>query len=458
LSIAVAVALLALPAAAARADDDFNTPDPISLGSPVDDDNTAATEQVDEPLTEPGGDTCADGGGKVGATLWYEFTGTGREVRVSIDAPTTRMVVAAYDAASPPSIADLIACDDTSITPGSDLVFDTTAGESYLLQVGGYDAPSATPPEVGAFSFTADSPPGNDDRADAAALALGSPLDADNIGAGVESGEDVLCEDAFDAPLGKTVWFKFGVAEQGRVGLHAGGFDTVMQLYRAGEQTPFACSDDTNDELEAGIVALLAPGEYLVQIGGYGGDEGELTLESAFALDLDRDSDGSNRPFDCDDADGGRRPGNFDFPDNGVDEDCSGADGHVVSFPGAVTTTFPVLGAGYALRTGRDGLTLRRLAVTRTQRGMRIRLSCRGRRCFRALDLTARGPGTVDLLSRIARRYRKRPHGSTIVLRVTHAEADRTGRITTFKFRRKRSVSVARACIDRATDRTIPCP
>ena len=41
---------------------------------------------------------------------------------------------------------------------------------------------------------------------------------------------------------------------------------------------------------------------------------------------LDRDADGSARPADCNDANPSVRPGAADITDNGFDEDCSGAD------------------------------------------------------------------------------------------------------------------------------------
>ena len=41
---------------------------------------------------------------------------------------------------------------------------------------------------------------------------------------------------------------------------------------------------------------------------------------------LDRDADGSSRPADCNDGNSVVRPGAADVADNGIDEDCSGAD------------------------------------------------------------------------------------------------------------------------------------
>jgi hypothetical protein len=49
-------------------------------------------------------------------------------------------------------------------------------------------------------------------------------------------------------------------------------------------------------------------------------------VDTSSVLQPDRDADGLNAPIDCDDTRADVRPGAGDIPDNGVDEDCSGAD------------------------------------------------------------------------------------------------------------------------------------
>jgi len=64
--------------------------------------------------------------------------------------------------------------------------------------------------------------------------------------------------------------------------------------------------------------------------GGEGDTIDELAGCEAVALSADRipdaDGDGATKPGDCDDGNPAVRPGVVDAPENGVDEDCSGAD------------------------------------------------------------------------------------------------------------------------------------
>jgi Ca2+-binding RTX toxin-like protein len=88
---------------------------------------------------------------------------------------------------------------------------------------------------------------------------------------------------------------------------------------------------DGNDSIDARDDA-----EDLVACGAGGADEADLdapdettgceTEHRQAPLLLDADGDGSPRPFDCDDASPPVRPGATDVPDDGIDQDCNGAD------------------------------------------------------------------------------------------------------------------------------------
>jgi hypothetical protein len=71
--------------------------------------------------------------------------------------------------------------------------------------------------------------------------------------------------------------------------------------------------DDSNPAIHPGAVDIP--------------DDGiDQDCSGADAVNLDRDGDGYNRPVDCNDSNPAVHPGAADTPEDGIDQDCSGAD------------------------------------------------------------------------------------------------------------------------------------
>jgi hypothetical protein len=140
------------------------------------------------------------------------------------------------------------------------------------------------------------------------------------------------------------------------------------------------------------------------------------TRVSCEEIEGDADGDGVRRPADCNDANAGIRPGLVDLPDDGVDQDCSGADatnldadgdgsprpqdcddGNARIRPGAKevvgnrvdencdTEAVPFRGIGGVVRNrwAPDGSRTvnRTLTARELPRGTRIQLTCSGGGC-----------------------------------------------------------------------------
>jgi putative metal-binding protein len=326
-SLAVAAGALAVPASAAAAPiDDFNTPGILAFSTQPSLSNESFGTQTGEPAA-------ASGCPAMGHTGWWRIEGTGQQITISTAGSNFNTVLAAYDAPGAPSAGNRIACNDTLGSNFATIVFGSVRGRSYLIQVGGN--PTST---FGVLVLSASAPrPGNDDRATALAVPPNESRSVDSTGASSEPGEVLACDaDRYAA----TVWFRFTAPAVGDVAFTASGNfptapnpgDTVMAVYRASDGAPLGCNDDAGAGAGGSRVAFRAPpGEYLVQVGGHefglgNAGEGVVNLRVDYAEDLDLDRDGSPRPADCNDANPAINPSAIDVFDDGVDQDCSGAD------------------------------------------------------------------------------------------------------------------------------------
>jgi hypothetical protein len=115
--------------------------------------------------------------------------------------------------------------------------------------------------------------------------------------------------------------------------------------------------------------------------------------DGADAVVLDRDGDGVPRPQDCDDTRTDVRPGAREVLGNKVDEDCNGEADPFRVLP--VRLTHRTL--AFAAFT-----TVERLRLSRVRRGERVRLRCTGGGCkFKSRNVRVRKGGKLNLTKRL---------------------------------------------------------
>src|SRR3954452_17139137 len=164
---AIALALVgAAPAAAAPSNDDFNSPGPTPLNVLQQQDNSTATVQTGEIMCSEHSDVNID------QTLWYRIPGTGGPITVSTVGSDFDTVLVVYkDVGDPTNGNNIVGCNDDFSGQTSQVTFNSTAGASYLLQIGGCAASANCGPDTGTIQFIALS---NDTRAFAEDISAGT--------------------------------------------------------------------------------------------------------------------------------------------------------------------------------------------------------------------------------------------------------------------------------------------
>jgi len=318
----VAVAMLmalAAPAGAAIAapgSDARASATPLLFSVPGNGSSAGFTIEPTEPLT----------GCPMVATAWWRITGTGQVITLSTNFSNFDTVLAVYNqGAGAPAPGNRIACNDDTAGQTSQVSFASVRGTSYLVQVGGTAV-------GGPITLTASAPrPANDDRAAAQPLTTGLAAAVPNTGASQELGELVTCG---AVPFAATTWFRWSAPAIGDAVFAASAAfgDTVLTVYRADSGAVVGCNDDGGAAGgPSSLAARVSPGDYLLQIGARGLDTpatptGSVAGSVSFAVDPDVDGDGDLASTDCNDANPAIRHGVVDIPDDGIDQNCDGAD------------------------------------------------------------------------------------------------------------------------------------
>ena len=316
----IALALAGTPTGAAHAAvgaDNFGDAPPLLFSEPgTVESNAGYTVQGGEPVGLEGGCTSV----AMTRTAWWEFTGTGQPITLSTSESTFDTVLAVYDTPTGIPIAgNREGCNDDAVGSTSALTFDSDRGKTYLVQVG---SRGSVPGRIDVRATG--TRPANDDRIDAEELATGVPVPISNAGASQEPGELETCGTARYAA---TMWFTWTAPAVGDAAFSsfAAFGDTAVTVYTDG--APVGCNTGTT----ATVAVRVAPGSYAIQVASKGSNVeglgvGQITTRVDFTLDPDVDNDGELASTDCDDRDPTRRHGIADAPDDGVDQNCDGAD------------------------------------------------------------------------------------------------------------------------------------
>jgi hypothetical protein len=177
---------------------------------------------------------------------------------------------------------------------------------------------------------------------------------------------------------------------------------------RDGVSVPADCND-TNPAIHPGAVDIP--------------DDGiDQDCSGADATNLDRDGDGFPRPQDCNDSDPTVHPGAREIRGNGVDENCDGVLELFLPIPGSISNLWNAAGAGTRNV---------RLVAKQFPKGAAISVSCRGGGCFKGTKRRTVRSRTkpVNLHSILGSRVLRR--GAKVTLRITMS--GRTGRVLRFR-------------------------
>jgi hypothetical protein len=279
LALTTTIGLCASPSAWAQGSDDCATAQSISGPGPHAFDTTGATTGAQGQLV-----ACGLTGLGIDNDVWFVWTApaTGTVVLSTCGQTTVDTKVAVYAGSGCPA-AGALSCSDDDCFLQSQASFDTTAGTTYLLQIG--SAPG-NPGGTGTFTFHAMPPLTNDSCSTPVVLSGSATVSFDNSLAttGTQGQNNPGCVN-----VKRDLWYRWtapatGVANLSLCGLTA--VDTAIAVYAGGAcPTAFsiACDDDACNLQSATSWPVTGGAVYMLQIGGAGGSSAGI---GAFTIDV----------------------------------------------------------------------------------------------------------------------------------------------------------------------------
>jgi hypothetical protein len=206
--------------------------------------------------------------------IWYRYiaTSTGN-ITVSLCGSSFDTVLAVYRGSEcyPPQ-NNTVGCNDDACGRQSEITFPATAGQEYLIEVGGFGATTG----AGVISIIRDSEPDefNDDCQEAKPIGNVTNLEFDTS------------EATFDGPghcmSSPNIWYIYTATCTGEaiVSLCGSSYDTKLAVYNGGVCNPtlsrmIACNDDSCGRQSEIAFEAVSGQQYLIEVGGFGSETGD---------------------------------------------------------------------------------------------------------------------------------------------------------------------------------------
>lgn len=240
-------------------------------------------------------------GDEIRRDVWFEYRAAVNGIATISSCPTTQPGVGSeidlIVLAREPSSLTVLACNDEGLGCGGYVILNlaVTAGTRYLIQVGGHDMEIGSGVLLLAEVGTPAPAPSNDACASALAVAIGTTVSFDLLGA---TRGDATCTDTLD-----DVWFTVGPAKaSGKLTLQACGSDAPTRLEVASIAAATGacelerlCGPITNCATPTDLVLEMTAGaSALVRVASESRSVGTLTTsyEAVAPCPADRDGDG----------------------------------------------------------------------------------------------------------------------------------------------------------------------